>query len=167
MSTLYHRIPLIRAQELRVGLGHATGSGQASNVVVVDVIRGLGANVGDGLVIYPADGQTGVPLEFGPEVPDPVPSRPAGYPITLTYSHGGEITAAQATLSKVEGDTATEVEIVVSTPQEPATDFDQQNTVCFFTTAPLEPNTKYKAEVSYELSGEPKTTTWTFTTGVE
>lgn len=160
MATLYHRIPLIRAAQLRVGVGYATFENGQRHVTVLDVVRGIGDPIGTGEVVYPADGAKNVPLEFGPEVPDPVPQRPAGYPITLSNERG-TVTKVVAKLTKGGVDVPTHL----STPEKPATYFDQQGTVCMIPTAPLEPNTSYAAHVSYELDGVAKSRTWGFTTG--
>ena len=58
-------------------------------------------------MIYPVDGQKGVPVAFpGHEVPDPIPEAHggvAGFPITATFPRSVAVRKARATLLDPDG----------------------------------------------------------------
>jgi uncharacterized protein YkwD len=157
MGGLYHRIPLLRPNLKRIGLGYEAG------VVVLDVLSGV---VGSDLdsVAYPADGQANVPTEFGFDMPDPLPKgapRKAGYPITLRFPLVAKIEGVEAALIDSEG---TKVEFHFSDPERPATSFPQQSTICLIPAKPLATNTTYKVSIKANVDGREVYKSWSFIT---
>ncbi|HVS38156.1 MAG TPA: CAP domain-containing protein [Gemmataceae bacterium] len=122
----------------------------------------------DGVVIYPVDGQEGVPTAFpGHEVPDPIPEAKggvAGYPATATFPPQVAVRKAHATLLDADGG---EVEAWASSPQEPADPRHpraQQNTICLIAKKPLAPGRSYTVSMSAESDGKKWAREWKFTT---
>src|SRR5436189_2905385 len=60
MGALLHRIPLLQSRLRRIGYGSAAG-GPAKVIVVLDATNGMGVGKDAPVVLYPADGQKGVP----------------------------------------------------------------------------------------------------------
>ena len=125
----------------------------------------------DGIVIYPVDGQKGVPVAFpGHEVPDPVPEAHggvAGFPITASFPPGVTVRKARATLLDADG---FEVEAWASSPEAPADPHRpgvQQNTVCVIAKKPLAPGCTYAVRMSAEAGGKAWARAWAFTTAAE
>ena len=157
MAGLYHRIPILRPNLKRIGFGYE------GNTVVADVVSGVvGPNLDS--VAYPADGQSDVPTEFGVEIPNPLPKdapRKAGYPITLLFPFVTKIAVVEAALSDSAGG---KVEFHLSDPENPATSFPQQNTVCLIPIKPLAPNTTYKVSIKVNADGSVVRKSWSFVT---
>lgn len=163
VATLYHRIPVLHPRLRRTGCGFAQG-GKWGWVGVLDVIEGHDDVPCDpDLVRYPARSQKGVPLAFGGEMPDPVPggSQGCGYPVTLTYYDGSKVTGVTATLKAAGG---ADVAFHLSTPDKPATDFDQQDTICLIPKATLAGGATYEVEIRLTRNGKPAVEAWKFTT---
>jgi uncharacterized protein YkwD len=116
-------------------------------------------------LLFPADGQTQVPLEFtgGPEVPSADPNQPvrAGYPITVTFRPGVTVRGVTARLLDPDDE---EVKVWLSTPEKPAVAQRQGNSICLIAQAPLQPGTLYRALVRARVGGQDWTREWSFTT---
>src|SRR5215470_17474486 len=84
MATLYHRRPILSPTLERIGVGYAKLR-DGSYMAALMFQDGYSVDMSSKWpVSYPADNQSSVPLEFGDEVPNPVPGGGrAGYPITL------------------------------------------------------------------------------------
>jgi hypothetical protein len=108
------------------------------------------------LVVYPYDGQTGVPLSFSgaesPAPPAPPAGWPSGYPIVVYLR--GEVSTISVT------DTTTGA--VLPTQIVPKLSW-QPNAVFFYTDTPFAPATTYEVEVTGN-NGADFTKTWSFTT---
>jgi uncharacterized protein YkwD/DNA-directed RNA polymerase subunit RPC12/RpoP len=122
-----------------------------------------------GAIVYPAPGQLRVPLWFpGNEVPDPLPqvkNKLAGYPITLSFPPHDRLKEVTARLaSKKER----AIDVWLSTPEKPANPnieaWRQQNTICLIAKKPLEPNVRYRVEISAKVNGKPWSARWDFST---
>src|SRR5206468_1788135 len=94
LAMFYHRLPLLGPKLDAVGIGVARSEDGAS-VVVIDcsVINWKGPEKVRP-VLYPSDGQKGIPLKYGlggEEFPDPRPdkTRSVGYPITVICAKPG------------------------------------------------------------------------------
>lgn len=158
-GTFYHRLPLLRANLKKVGVGYIPG-GKWRHFSVLDVVSGLDGELPEekSIVVYPPDGANGIPTAFHNELPNPVPSgKPtdAGFPITVTFYNGGG-NGATATLTCGGKD----VEFWLSTPDAPATDFPQQGTICLIPKSHLRSGASYTVSVSCD--GWEKT--WSFST---
>lgn len=162
MSELFHRIPILRPSLAKIGVGQADGG----HITVIDLTQGIVGNPDvERVIAFPVPDQKDVPTHFGSESPDPIPSdasRPAGYPVTLTqYDRSFKVTEATATL--VEGD-GIPVEVHFSTPEKPAHEIYQLNTIAMIPARPLKSGTKYTAHVTCKMGGVPFDKTWSFTT---
>lgn len=157
-ASLYHRVRLLRPVLKEVGL--ASGGG----FVVMDVESGV-SEQGDKPVAFPGNGQTNVPLHFQDEMPDPIPagaSPNAGYPITMQFPMDGpEAAKVNAVLTDAAGKA---VPSHLSSPEAPATDFPQFNTVCLIPKRTLQPGVRYTATISAVVGDESHRRTWSFTT---
>jgi len=162
MATLYHRRPILSPTLERIGVGYAKlrdGSYMAALMFVdsnaVDV-------TGKWPVEYPADKQSGVPLEFGAEVPNPVPGGGrAGYPITIQFPAYDKVTAVRARLVDERGK---DVAFYLSDPEHPASSFGQWGVVCLIPKLPLRPKSRYEVRVDATWKGKAGTWRWNFTT---
>jgi hypothetical protein len=163
MATLYHRVSVLQPSLTEVGVGWAWRR-DGLGYLVIDV--GNAEAKPDPKVwpvLYPAPGQTEVPVEFGlgaRETPNPLPEGidTAGYPVTIQFPERLErIPDLEATLT--EG--GREVPCYVSTPDAPARkDWPQPGVVSLIPKAKLKPGTSYDVRLkTRDVSRE-----WTFTT---
>lgn len=166
LSTLYHRIPLLRRDLVRVGIGRSG----TIHVLMVEVAptRQLLAPV-----VFPMPAQRAVPSLFAVgEVPEPRPAgwfgttwadataMRSGFPITVTFDRRASLTNVRATLV----DTSGAVEVAVSSPGSPATAFPQGTVVAMLPRRPLRPATTYHAAVDWMDRGAPGHLEWEFRT---
>ena len=163
MATLYHRRPIPSPTLERIGVGYSKlpdGSYMAALMFVdsnaVDV-------TGKWPVKYPADNQAGIPIEFGAEVPNPIPGGArAGYPITIQFPPYDKITGVRATLVDEKGK---DVAFYLSDPEHPAmTTFGQWGVVCLIPKLPLRADSRYEVKVDATWKGKAGTWRWSFTT---
>jgi len=161
MSGLYHRRPILAPPLARIGVGYARLP-DGSYMAALMFVEGNGIPVDARWPVeYPADKQRDVPLEFGDEVPNPVPGGVrAGYPITIQFPPFDKLTGANATLTSG----GKPVPFHFSSPERPATSFGQYGVVCLIPKVPLRPNTKYDVHVQASWKGRPGMWSWSFTT---
>jgi hypothetical protein len=162
MASFYHRVPLLLPTLREVGIGY-DGDDKVA-VSLVDCISGNSGKRTKDIVYYPEDGQTDVPRTMGREMPSPLPRGhrgPAGFPITASFFADQKVKKVEIALT---GPDDKPVAAYVSTPDEPASDWLQWNTVCIIPKEELAAGTMYKVALTCELSGKPFTRTWSFTT---
>jgi uncharacterized protein YkwD len=163
MSTLYHRRPILSPTLERIGVGYAKLR-DGSYMAALMFVDAYGADVSTKWpVAYPADNQGGVPLEFGDEVPNPVPGGArAGYPITLQFPPYDKVTGVRAKLVDKSGK---DVAFYLSDPEHPAmASFGQYGVVSLIPKLPLSPNSRYEVKVDATWKGKAGTWRWSFTT---
>ena len=163
MATLYHRRPILSPTLERIGVGYAKLR-DGSYMAALMFADGYSVNVSSKWpVAYPADNQSGVPLEFGAEFPNPVPGGGrAGYPITLQFPPYDKVTGVRATLMDANGKA---VAFHLSDPEHPATaSFGQWGVVSLIPKLPLSPNSRYEVRVDATWNGKASTSRWRFTT---
>jgi uncharacterized protein YkwD len=127
----------------------------------------------DQMMVYPLDNQKGVAASWdGNETPDPLrihrKKEKVGYPVTLSYFTGKNITKFsidKATLSNSQGKI---VEVFLNTPQN---DDHLKDSIIMIPVDPLDMGEKYtamvKGTVSFEDNTEKKIDkTWTFETAI-
>lgn len=163
MSVLYHRRPILSPSLERIGVGYSKlpdGSYMAA-LMFVDARDGGVSTKWP--VAYPADNQRGVSLEFGGEVPNPVPGGTrAGYPVTIQFPPYDKVTDIRAALVDGKGK---DVAFYLSDPEHPAlTTFGQWGVVCLIPKAPLLSKSRYEVRVDATWKGKPNTWRWSFTT---
>jgi uncharacterized protein YkwD len=94
MDSVYHRFPVINPIFTQMGYGYANKGDRHFNVLNMGAPKY--GNTEQRIVVYPFDGQRGIPLTWsGMEEPDPFrlypeADSPGGYPITLMVS-GDEV----------------------------------------------------------------------------
>jgi len=162
MSGLYHRRPILTPALERIGVGYAQLP-DGSYMAALMFVDANGVDVSAKWpVAYPADNQGGVPLEFGSEIPNPVPGGArAGYPITIQFPPFDKLTGVRATLVDERGK---DVAFYLSDPQHPATSFGQYGVVCLIPKLPLRPESRYEVRVDATWKGKAGTWRWSFTT---
>jgi uncharacterized protein YkwD len=169
MATLYHRLPLLQPGLRRVGFGMARSADGHGWVTVLDVHSGKEPTAPKDGILYPADGQAGVPLAFsGPEYPDPIPESKdgrAGYPITATFPGREALVGVTGTLTDAAG---REVPAWVSSPERPANPRyagHQGTTVGLIAREPLRPATTYHVHLTGRKGPGAWARAWSFKTG--
>jgi hypothetical protein len=162
MSALYHRRPILSPSLERIGVGYAKlPDGSYMAALMFADAKDAGVS-GKWPVAYPAGNQDGVPLEFGGEVPNPVPGGArAGYPITIQFPPFDKVTGVHAGLVDGRGK---DVAFYLSDPEHPATSFGQYGVVCLIPKLPLSPKSRYEVRVEARWNGKPGTWRWSFTT---
>lgn len=176
MDTVFHRLAMLSA-------GLATAGG--------DAVPGLPCTLGpsatpqgdpfvmdmallptpqSGAMLYPADGQTGVPTELLTEVPSPLPAGAnpnAGYPVTAQLPGAGPAVLTSATLT-ADGE-AVPVYTLDSTwrDTDPIYTGEQMgNAVAVIPQAPMAPDTTYAVHLT-GTDPAPFDLRWSFTTAAE
>jgi uncharacterized protein YkwD len=169
LATLYHRVPILEPTLERIGFACARSRRQGW-ATVLNVASGRARGNRPFPVFYPADNQTGVPLNFpnSGEIPNPIPEAKtgkAGYPITASFPAK---MAPMNALGKLTDSQGKEVPCWFSTPEQPANpNFvkHQGNTVCLIPKEPLPPNATFHVHLQGQLGGKPWDQKWKFSTG--
>jgi uncharacterized protein YkwD len=163
-----HRALILNPNLKTVGIGFAQNT-KDQWASVVD-LSGAVDRPADDAVIYPAAGQTAVPLYYpGDESPDAVPDqkervRPSGFPITVSFPSGNHVKDAAAAL---EDESGRPVDAWLSSPEKPANErfpSAQKNTICLIAKSPLRPGGRYAVQVKAVIDGREWTQAWTFLT---
>jgi len=161
MATIYHRRPIVSPQILRVGIGSYPLPVPGRLAAALQFVYAP-ADPATFPIIYPADGQLDVPIDFRSEAPNPIPpggSATPGYPITLYFPPYDPLTGASATLTDGAGDP---VPFYFSSPEKPASPYtDQFGTIGLIPEQTLRPDARYTATITATWRG--KTGTWTTT----
>lgn len=160
IQTFYHRIPLLQPGLREIGIGFYEKDGYT--VSLLDCISGTTGQNSIPVVYYPNVNQNGIPLSMGPEIPNPVGQEGSfGFPITIYFTQFQKITNVSFKLTDKDGKT---VDCYVSTPENPATNFDQWNSICAIPKKTLNGNAKYIVTVSCSVNGQPFKKTYSFQT---
>ncbi len=159
MASLYHRRPMLNPALQTIGVGYAELP--EGTLMAALMFADADESKGTWPVHYPATGQTDVPLEFGNEVPNPIPANgKGGYPLTLQFPSFDKVTGASATLEA--GGKA--VPFYLSDPEHPATSFGQYGVICVIPKQRLAPHTRYDASITATWHDKTTTLSWSFTT---
>jgi tetratricopeptide (TPR) repeat protein len=157
IDSVYHRIPLLRADLLELGYGDAYLG--PLTVQVMDLAYRETAT--GRVILYPAPNQVGVPAAFnGNEIPDPAPnaSYPIGYPVTATFDRNARVTIGAFHLRDPSGTDLPGISLQPSSETE--------NSFAFMANVPLKAGTTYTADLSYTLNGFAGHKVWKFTTAL-
>lgn len=158
MAGIYHRRPMLDPGLKTIGVGYAK---LPDGSLMAAVMFGESTKKGAWPVRYPAADQTGVPLEYANEIPNPIPGQgTGGYPITLQFPAFDEVTGVRASLT----DGKTKVPFYLSDPEHPATSFGQYGVVSVIPKRWLAPKQRYTVRIDATWKGKPQTWTWSFTT---
>ena len=119
----------------------------------------------DAVLVYPYDGQTGVPTSFngmyeGPMPPAPASGWPSASPITL---YGRKLAITEHVLTK-DGDT-TPIEHMFLSSADAMWKQYLTSSVFMYANAPFAANTKYRVKIAGTYQGGMLNKEWTFTTG--
>ena len=157
IDSVYHRIPLLRADLVELGYGDAY-----LGPLTVEVMDMSYREMPSGrIILYPAPNQVSVPTAFsGNEIPDPAPnaSYPIGYPVTATFDRNAKVTIGAFHLREPSG---TDLPGVSLQPGN-----ETENSFAYLANVPLKPGTTYTADLTYTLNGIPGHKIWKFTTAV-
>ena len=162
MSGLYHRRPILTPTLEAIGVGYARLDDGSYMAALMFVDRKDPDAPANWPIAYPADNQRDIPLEFGDEVPNPVPGGGrGGYPITIQFPPFDPVTGVRATLVDAN---AKPVAFHLSDPEHPATSFGQYGVICLIPKAPLRPRSRYEVRVDATWKAKPASWRWSFTT---
>jgi uncharacterized protein YkwD len=155
-ATVFHRVIILDPYLEYMGYGH--GISGTARVDVADFGHGTTDPARQLVILFPAPGQTNVPLLGTWESPNPLPpgeTDPFGYPITLQPPYGVPLTVSQAELWD---STAAPVAIYPNPPD--------CKTACYalIPITPLQRATTYTAHATGAIDGVPFDITWSFTT---
>ncbi|MBK7877662.1 MAG: hypothetical protein IPJ77_18395 [Planctomycetes bacterium] len=177
LGSFYHRLPLTDPGVMRLGWG-------SEGIYQVMDMSSLAAPYDKPFtVVFPYEGQTGVPTQFlGDEHPDPIPNGPPGsvneadlygYPITIQTNPSDERgDVVDISMKLFEGkDGKKEVECFFSTPSNPTNpEIAPAGAWCLIPKTFLKPKTTYKVVADWISGGRTSQTSagkhleWTFTT---
>ena len=160
MAGLYHRRPMLDPQLERIGVGYA----RLPDGMLTAALRFENATRkrGGWPVAYPADKQADIPLDYGAEIPNPIPKHGSGgYPITLQFPPFDKVTGVSAALSDARGN---QVAFFLSDPEHPATSFGQYGMICLIPKQSLQPQQSYSVRIDATWKGKPGTWKWSFST---
>jgi uncharacterized protein YkwD len=156
IDSVYHRIPILRADLLEMGYGDAY-----LGPLTVQVMDMSYRETSSGrIILYPAPNQVNVPTAFnGNEIPDPAPNAtyPIGYPITATFDRNATVTIRAWHLRDPSAADLPGVSLMPNSP-------DIENSFAFLANTPLQPGTSYTMDLSGTINGAPFHKTWPFTT---
>jgi len=160
MAGMYHRRPVLDPQLERIGVGYA----RLPDGMLTAALRFENATRrrGGWPVAYPADKQTDVPLDYGAEIPNPIPNHgTGGYAITLQFPPFDKVTGVSAKLTDATGNP---VEFFLSDPEHPATSFGQFGVICLIPKQSLQAQHAYSVRIDAIWKGKPGTWKWSFST---
>ncbi len=162
VNSVWHRIPILDPWTTDLGYGNDTSCD------TIDFGTGTMGAPANTVVVYPYDGQTGVPTSFdgsreGPMPPAPSSGWPSSSPINI---YAQKLSITEHTLT-VDGD-STPIEHVwldTASSTDPNTRGFLRNTAFMYANTPFMANTTYRVTMTGTGSGGPINLTWTFTTG--
>jgi len=160
MAGLYHRRPMLDPQLERIGVGYA----RLPDGMLTAALRFENATRkrGGWPVAYPADKQADIPLDYGAEVPNPIPNHGSGgYPITLQFPPFDKVTGVSAALNDAQGNP---VAFFLSDPEHPATSFGQYGMICLIPKQSLQAQQGYSVRIDATWKGKPGSWKWSFST---
>jgi len=159
IDSVFHRIPILRADLLEAGFGDASLGPLA--VQVLDMSYRSDVHNPGRVVLYPAPDQTDVPPAFyGNEIPDPAPNAlyPIGYPITATFDRTATVTIQSWQLTDADGQPVAGINLLPDNPE-------MENSFAFLANAPLRAQSRYTMTLVGTINGVPFHQGWHFTTG--
>lgn len=159
VNSVYHRFPILRPDLVAIGYADAT----IGPLPMEDMEFGFAFPDGRRAapVVYPADGQTGVPPAFvDDELPDPVPPggpRTTGYPVTVTFDQYSQV---QLTSFDLHGPDGASLPAFLLAPTR-----QTEMSASLLPQAPLRPHTRYVAHLVAVVDGTTLDRSWSFVVG--
>lgn len=172
ISTVYHRLPFLHPLATELGLGI-----RGSYAVAVVVGRWDTSQAGGGgsltWGLYPAEGQSGVPvsLDSDRESPDPAPDHGVvGFPVTAAFGaaewgedpsdpYALEVDLARSGIQDAAG------RPVLTLLLEPGADPHLLDAVALLPMEPLAEGARYRVTLGIAVAGEELDLAWSFVTG--
>lgn len=162
-QTFYHRIPLLQPNLKEIGIGYYEKDDYV--VTLIDCGSGVIGESAKAVVLFPNEGQTDVPLTMVEEIPNPIgQAGEYGFPITIYFAQWQAIT--EATLSLTDKNKKP-IGCYLSSPERPATNFDQWGSICAIPQKPLLGGTTYFVSVACKVNGVPFKKSYSFKTVAE
>ena len=162
-QTFYHRIPLLQPKLKTIGIGYYEKDDYV--VTLIDCGSGVVGESDKAVVLFPNAGQTDVPLKMVSEIPHPIGQvGEYGFPITLYFAQWQGISDVTLTLTDKN---KKRVVCYLSSPEQPATSFDQWGSICAIPHKPLLAGAEYFVSVSCKVNGVPFKKSYRFKTVVE
>ncbi len=158
IDSVFHRVPLLRADLVEVGFGDAYL--RPLSVQVMDLAYRPDGPATGRIVLYPAPDQQDVPPQFnGNEIPDPAPNAayPVGYPITATFDR---LARVRVTDWHLRDQGRVDLAGIALTPDKP----EMENSFAFLANSPLQAGATYSMELNGTLNGTAFHRVWSFTT---
>ncbi len=153
MDSVYHRFPVIDPGVAAVGFGAAPGNSGSPNTSYMDFgYFGSAPVAASTAVVYPADGQMGVPAAFqAGENPNPLAafpgaSYPVGYPITVSFP-SPDVTGVAVTSATLSGAGGGPVPFYLLTPQNDPNQGELGAAFALIPQRPLDQNSFYRVTV--------------------
>jgi tetratricopeptide (TPR) repeat protein len=161
IDSVFHRIPLLRADMLELGYGDAYLGPLSIQVMDLSYRERTTGRI----VLYPAPDQNDVPPAFfGNEIPDPLEKAgvnnaayPVGYPITATFDRLSKVQVLSWHLRDIRGK---ELPGAVLKPDNP----EMENSFAFMALSPLAEGATYSMELRGSINGVAFQRSWHFTT---
>ena len=161
IDSVFHRIPLLRADLLELGYGDAYLGPLSIQVMDLSYRERTTGRI----VLYPAPDQNDVPPAFfGNEIPDPLEKAgvnnaayPVGYPITATFDRLSKVQVLSWHLRDSRGK---ELPGAVLKPDNP----EMENSFAFMALSPLAEGATYSMELRGSINGVAFQRSWHFTT---
>lgn len=163
ITAIYHRFAIFEPMFRLAGAGSAVSSSGRTYFTVDMAADGLDASLGRGkFLVYPADGQLGLPSVFFSdfESPDPVAGRnQVGYPISIHADITSTVAVTTFTV-RARGGSVLPAQLLahVSDPQTPA------SAAALIPLDVLGANTTYDVQFAGTVDGTAVTRAWSFTT---
>ena len=156
IDSVFHRLPLLDREVTAAGYGEA----RIGPIAITVLDLGAGQPGAGDPIVYPGDGQKGVPPAFvDNEVPDPLPQgtiTPTGYPITLEIGGAQQLNVTTGRLLGPDGKEVPSLALLPNTQVGPSQ-------WALVPKRPLAPGGKYTVEVSGTVDGKDFSKRWSFT----
>jgi len=161
MGTFFHRLPL-----LAPGLC-GTGIAVDRDVVVLDTGSLVNHYREEAWIAWPPPGAENIPLQFVPELPNPVPGEDQstfGYPITVQAYFGQVKEDRTLQIDLFEGKGEEPVDAYFITPEKPLFNrLSPKDAYCLIPKSHLSARTEYRVKVRCPETKEERS--WSFKTG--
>lgn len=161
VNSVWHRTPILDPWTADMGYGNAT------RCDTIDFGRGKPTAPNDTVVVYPYNGQTGVPTSFdgsreGPMPPAPATGWPSSSPVNV-YAKGIKVTEH---ILMLDADPTPIDHVWLDAASLPASMQGYlPNTAFLYGNKPFAANTKYRVKIVGMRTGGTLNLEWTFTTG--
>lgn len=182
ISTPYHRIGLLEAGLVHVGIGYAAGGTDnpiaAPGTLSISsgwTVRAQGMQAGAaGVSVYPGSGAAAVPILMGGEIPNPVPELgrwgidgTPGFTVSVHVPQGQNLTANSFTLNELDstgGLVGVEVKLLDQNDPIFLKSAGIKNWAFIVPLAPLKTDAVYEARFTGSAAGKAITKVWRFST---